>query len=144
MLRLASQLGNLRQIAFGDIDGDDELDIVVGDRGIGGVVFLNNGDRTFARQPDVAFARGGVPALGYFDDDDQLHLALARDGSAESPRRELAYYRGRGDGTFELIRVEELEAVGDTGQMFTADMNGDGATDLVVGGTHITIAAARS
>jgi hypothetical protein len=115
-------------VAVGDFNGDGNLDLIESDLGNGSGPALNlllgNGDGTF--QPPRPIAHGGAysVAVGDFDSDGTLDLAVAPIlGST------VTIYLGVGDGTF---RVAGTFPIGvRPGALAVGDFNGDGIPDLV-------------
>jgi hypothetical protein len=128
--------GTAGGVALGDFLGNGRQDIVLV-RARGTVsVLLNNGDGTFGAPIDTALPKtpfGDVTSLavGDFNHDGRDGLAVSSDAGVE-------VLRGNGDGTFALentihfgVNSFDHTAVG-TFQVQTADLRGNGETDLVV------------
>jgi hypothetical protein len=120
------------QARAADVNGDGRLDLLTADSTAKAVsVLLNNGDGTFqpARDTPVSVGTGLGPhdmAVADFDRDGRMDLA-ATSGSGG-----LSVFTGNGDGTFAGERMLP-PAFGS--QIEAADVNADGAADLVVPGT---------
>lgn len=69
-------------VAWGDFDGDGDLDLAVGNSEQQNVIHLNNGDGTFGSSINVGPDSGDttVVAWGDFDGDGDLDLATANNG----------------------------------------------------------------
>jgi hypothetical protein len=131
--------------AWGDYDGDGDLDLYVCDiahalgagantETVGGNrLFQNHGDGTFADVTSAAGVgyRGLSMGAAWADYNNDSHLDLA-----VSAYRELILYHNRGDGTFE--NVSRSSGVADHQGFWTglswADFDRDGFTDLYVCG----------
>jgi hypothetical protein len=108
----------LNALALGDLNGDGNLDVVVGGPGL--AVFLGKGNGTLtAPSGYLPFSGTGPLALGDLDKDGKLDVA-ARGGVAG-----LGVFLGRGDGTF----APELDYY--FGMVALGDLDGDGRLDLV-------------
>lgn len=118
-----------RGMVLTDIDRDGHLDVITPNpRSI--AVQLGDGTGRFSPAPPVEPA--SVPpfglAVGDFDDDGTLDVA---GGSGEGPGR-LAFWFGRGDGTFEVdARPPRVIAEGPT-KLNQGDVDGDGVDDVLV------------
>ena len=129
-----------------DVNGDEYLDVVVGNYGFENRIFYGNEFGTYAFTP----LEGGVSAPGY---NSAIHsflgydALLTRDMAAEdldcdgdldivvtnyaTPRR---VYRNMGSGVFEKVDIPALEADSRlTFAVLTLDANSDGYADLVFG-----------
>lgn len=135
--------------AFGDLDGDGDLDAVVAnlahprfwDFSSKTEVLRNNGDGTFTDlQGDWHLPEGAaglryqetysVPTLGDFDQDGALDLVI----SAVYEGRPTDFYWGNGDGTFRLDGWRSGITVTNGWGQATADFDQDGDLDLATQG----------
>jgi hypothetical protein len=107
-----------------DFNHDGKLDLFI----IGQGIQLGNGDGTF--RPLLPFPGGAVGfAVGDFDGDGNLDIQAY---GGTPPNSTIQVLFGQGDGTFRPGPVQTLPAgtLGDVNP--TADLNGDGKTDLIV------------
>jgi Calx-beta domain/FG-GAP-like repeat len=117
----------------GDFNGDNRLDIArTGD------VQLGNGDGTFQPpQPYDYPAGAGLSATGDFDGDGRLDLVTTYPGTWDAATGQYvgggyaSVVLGNGDGTFQAPRDFSLGAGHSD---VVADFNGNGLSDLAVGG----------
>ena len=116
-------------VVYGDVDGDGDLDLAVGNYGQN-VVYLNDGDGTFDTT-SYNFGTGSDAtfrvALGDVDGDGDLDLAVG------NTNQQNVVYLNNGDGTFHATG-NSFGPVGDnTSSVAFGDLDGDGHLDLAVG-----------
>lgn len=126
-------------VATGDLNGDGIPDLVYVD-GIspyGLHILLGNGDGTFADKTDLILPADLGPIINLADvtNDGVLDIIV---GGATSSSGEIAVFPGKGDGTFAAAVITKLSHSGSNGgsasfnaNLAFADVNGDGAVDLV-------------
>jgi hypothetical protein len=140
----ATQAMSLPSISLlsADLNQDGNADLVsVNSNGLRSsvTVFLGNGDGTF--QPGVDYALPGANAqyavLDDLNGDGILDLLV----SSESPAFSFSIFLGNGDGTFQPPRAfAPTGAVLHASEAFlTADVNGDGARDIVTAQGHVLL-----
>jgi hypothetical protein len=126
--------------AFGDFDGDGDLDLFVG--AVGGseaVLFSNNGDGTFE---DVTEASGlqlpgnnFAATWGDYDKDGDLDLVMTHQTQVENDHYAFLW-RNNGDSTFTDVSIDAgLPRINQRDLSFTptfADINNDGWQDLLM------------
>jgi FG-GAP-like repeat len=138
-------------LAFGDIDGDGDIDLFWGDYFEQGLLLFEN--RTsgcgapnmregYRRFPDstMALTSGyNAPATGDVDNDGLLDVVMGVIGGAYSPRttavNNLLLIRQRARGRFEVStrRLIPTLDVGSESMPVLGDVDGDGDLDLLVG-----------
>ncbi|MGE0551851.1 MAG: FG-GAP-like repeat-containing protein [Gemmatimonadales bacterium] len=124
--------------AWGDLDGDGDLDLILGSWVAKLAYFRNDGDAramklSLVDSALVTITRGSntTPALGDLDGDGDLDLLIGEASGA------LNYYRNDGGPTeprFVLVSDQYLEIdVGRRSAPAFADLDGDGDLDLLIG-----------
>jgi hypothetical protein len=131
-------------VALGDMDGHNGLDIIVGNLWQPGAVYLNNGAGIFTKTGDLVKPFGTAEDGIYTvmpvdaDRDGQLDLVVGNDHSFPfaGPLQNRVYLNH--NGTFEAREIGQRcdhffspAACGITLSIAAADLNGDGAPDLV-------------
>jgi hypothetical protein len=125
--------------AFGDLNGDHKLDVIVPNPNGTLSVFLNNGDGTFAAP--VSYFAGppyfgsgvGIPngvVVGDFNNDGRMDVAVGAQGLG------FAVLLGNGDGTLQPATFLSTGLVEAFPPLLTiTDVNGDGKPDLIALGS---------
>lgn len=109
-----------------DLDGDDDLDLLTGERTRGQLVsFLSTGDDLVeGPRTETVGTAWQTFKLGQLDDDGLVDLAVITEDNVE-------LFRGLGDGSFESgsrVKFPSLIA-----ELALVDLNADGRDDLVAG-----------
>ena len=121
-------------LAVGDVNGDGNLDLIVGnDTGATVSVLLGNGDGTFQAQKQ--YAVGSFPhwvALADFNGDKKLDIAVTNEGN-----KTVGVLLNNGDGTFGQMHT--FPTGSEPISVAAADFNRDGNIDLVVTGYYDSI-----
>jgi len=134
-----------KSFAVGNLDGDGDLDILVGDSFFGspGIsVLKNNGDQTFAAPVYYSLPQSqtvGEVALSDFDLDGDLDAFATIRGDFDQLLK-IMVWRNNGDGTF-AAPIEFPTGQGPAG-IVIADFTGDGKPDVITanyGGSSISI-----
>jgi len=130
--RIPLVFDNTTSLQVGDVDGDGDLDIAIGNWIEPTRLYLNNGAGVFVVAPATRFpvvvAQTGALSLGDVDGDGFLDLVIGVFGGQNR------LLRNQGTGSFTDVTSSQLPAVVDsTRSVALGDVNGDGALDLVVG-----------
>jgi len=116
-------------IACGDVDGDGDLDLVIGNEGASNVLFLNDSVGTFT-------ASGGLPkdtsitlAVALFDADGDGDLDLLTANASQDH-----LYLNDGKGNFTDVTLGSMPADTDYGNAIAiGDIDGDNDLDVIIG-----------
>jgi len=128
-------------IAVADINGDGKLDVVVANAN-SVTVLLGKGDGTFQSAVNYASGASSV-AIADVNGDGKLDLVVANccatsDGSGAAGT--VGVVLGNGDGTFQTAVTYDSGGSG-ANSVAVADVNGDGAPDLVVANNCVSPAS---
>jgi len=134
-------IDNTQSIALGDLDGDGDLDIVVGNRGPN-AVYLNDGAANFD-WPGAAhnFGPGSDTTtnvtVGDVDGDGDLDILVGNSGILSYGEPNAIYMNG-GSGVFDWSSpVRDLGSGSDwTNSLAVGDLNGDGTLDVAIGNAY--------
>ena len=119
-------------IAASDVNGDGRADLLVANEASDVVsVLLSTGDGTFA--PKVDYDTGKNPrsvAIADLNRDDKPDLVVVNSGTKVEPGNTVSVLLNKGDATF--APKVDYTTTKDPVAVAVADLNGDGAPDLVV------------
>jgi hypothetical protein len=125
-------------VSEGDFNGDGKPDLAYLDGTSTRVlhVLLGNGDASFRFGQDISlpFGVGGMITVADVNKDGRLDLIIG----GNNPQGQIAVFLGNGDGTFGTIILSQFPAAGSNyatlfSKFGVADVNGDGAVDLIAG-----------
>lgn len=125
-------------IATGDTDGDEDLDVIISgssDSGFETEFYINNGDGTFTwvdDAPILGLAADGEVSFNDFDNDGDLDVFVIGSADGGLPNIYTHIYENLGSNNF-ILSDEFIGGYLSTHAV--ADINGDNLLDLVIGGT---------
>lgn len=111
-------------IAGGDIDGDEDLDLVVGQGSEGFTIFFNDGTGDYSTKQTVSDDAYGV-SLADIDADGDLDILATNGGTVNT-------YLSSGTGSPTFTKSDYPFSIGGSlNSIDTGDINGDGSLDVV-------------
>ena len=110
-----------KNAAYGDVDGDVDLDIVIPVHGGANVIYKNNGDGTFVSSRFGDNNNTHHIGIGDLDGDGDLDLLVANRGNQNN-----YYYINDGRGSFTANRFRTTQ---DTQEVVIGDIDNDGDLD---------------
>ncbi len=146
--RMPIALSTIASVVLGDVDGDGDLDLVIGDSSQNVLLYLNDGTGTFT---DVTASRMPVSgrvtslAMGDVDGDGDLDLVVASVG-AGSQYGQSRLYLNNGTGTFTDVTATRMPSgLYDIRSVVLGDVDGDGDLDLALGNVgYITVSTSSN
>jgi len=125
----------LSSIAFADVDGDNDLDLIIAGQGtLTTRLYLNNGTGAFSLAVGTSFDGVKSCSVAFADvdnDNDQDLLITGAKSSTNDPLTKL--YTNNGSGTFTLVTGSPFDNVANSSIAFT-DIDGDNDPDLIITG----------
>ena len=130
----SSETDETNSVAWGDVDGDGDLDLAVGNSGQNRV-YLNQGG---GLQPSPAWSSSETDetnsvAWGDVDGDGDLDLAVGNDSSFNVAGRPNRVYLNQGGGLLTSLASWSSSETDETNSVAWGDVDGDGDLDLAVG-----------
>ena len=128
-VKLTAMVDNSTALAMGDVDGDGDLDVLIGNDGHADKLLVNSGNGAF-RECDAFSGRTGstrAVAMGDVDGDDDIDILI---GIADAPDELLL---GDGRGLFAPADSLPNTAASSTLSLAMGDIDGDGDLDALIG-----------
>ncbi len=128
--------GNNGAIAFADIDGDNDQDLIITGINDSSIriskLYINNGNGNFTEMQDTSFERVSESALAFADVDGDSDLDLMMTGMTDNNRISKLYLND-GQGNFTEMENTPFEGVSEGAVAFN-DIDGDGDQDVLITG----------
>lgn len=117
-----------------DLDGDNDIDIIIGNLSYSKILWIkNNGNGTFGAPVTISMLADGITTIAVSDMDQDGDLDII---SASKYDNQVVWYKNLdGLGNFSDENIITSNAVA-TEAVFIADVNGDGSTDVIYSATN--------
>ena len=116
-------------VALGDVDGDADLDVAVGNLNQQNVIRLNDGSGSFGTSTNVGPSNDATESVAFGDVDGDVDLDLA----VGNDLGQNVVYLDDGSGNFTAWTVNFGTGTDATYSVTFGDLDGDGDLDLIVG-----------
>ncbi|MEO9806407.1 MAG: VCBS repeat-containing protein [Reichenbachiella sp.] len=130
-LNVAGLGNNTMDAAVADIDKDGDLDVILAMEYVENIILINDGKGSFANESTSRFPRirrdSEDIAIADFDNDGDPDIIFVSEDDQVNE-----YYQNDGNGFFVDIG-DKIPVQGTSNAVETADLNGDGFYDLVIG-----------
>src|SRR5690554_2602537 len=128
---------NRGALAYADVDGDGDLDVVVSGRTTGSTkeskLFLNDGTGIFTEQTSLALTGVEFASAGFSDINCDGNPDLIVSGLVSNHNRSSEIFINDGNGNFTLYPLNSIEPISQ-GSISFGDVDGDSDNDLLITG----------